>query len=145
MDGRLKVAIDNENDFAFFAELLQDAMGDSGAQCITEQIVRNETDEDWEEFVKPDLLIQFKQEILNVSETLSAAQEEELKEFFIENDTAQDLYSTLNQARLNIENVYKLSELPEDLDGLTLPMQEASAKYELYTQIQSIILQVLEF
>jgi len=146
IDGRVKIVINDENDFAFFAELLQDAMGEDDTQPLVDQLARKGADEDWEEFVKPDLVEQFHQEKLKVGEVLAKLQNEEETEIFIGPENAQDWYSTLNQARLHLENIHKVSEMPDDGLSSYEPHEiQVKMKYDLYTQIQSVILEVVDY
>ncbi len=147
MDGRIKIVVDDENDFNFFAELLQDAIGNDGTETLVNTISQSGTDEDWEEFVKPDLISQFKKDILTVSQTLAGVQDSTEKEFFISPENARDWYSTLNQARLNLEYRYKVSSIPPEVNKEELGLEtiQAGIKTEFYMQIQGLILETMEF
>jgi len=145
IDGRIKIALNGENDYAFFAELLQDAMSEEGVESIVDQIGARGTDDDWEEFVKPDLAEQFQQETLKVGEILAKAQEAQKMDIFIDSENAQNWYSTLNQARLNLENQHNISSMPEVLAEVEPEHLILKMKYENYTYIQSTILDLMEF
>ena len=147
IDGRIKIAITDENDFNFFAAILQDALGEDSPQSIVDQISKGKGDEDWEEFVKPDLVTQFKKEILTVGSVLAETQDNGLKEFFIEESSAGAWFSTLNQARLHLEQVHKISSFEDEIDeeNLSETQLQSLAKYDLYTNLQGLILETSDF
>ena len=146
MDGRIKIVLNDENDLSFFAELLQDAVGEGTAESLVDQIAGEGADEDWKEYVKPDLITQFKQEAIWVANALADVQEEEEKEFFIDTENARNWYSTFNQARLNLENGYNLSEMPDDPspENCEMDLLKARIRSDIYMQIQSLVLETMD-
>ncbi len=147
IDGRIKIEIDHSGDFYLLAEMLQDAAGDEQTTHLANHVGQHLDDEDWEEFVKPDLVVKFKQDILTVSNILAAAQDEQQKEFFISSEDAAAWYSTVNQARIFLEGKYELSELDEEYDPISgdPDLVEPFVKGRFYIQLQSLILEYLEF
>lgn len=122
--------------------------------------------EDWEELILPDIEDAFADarkrvesdldaveslptaEIIDLEEHPSAAQFAELRRLMIPLDHVEDWYSTLNQARILMNEAYDLAESDERLQfhaGESKSLDDETvllyAQYELYSAIQTILVE----
>lgn len=149
VDGRLKLTLENPEDYALMSMLLRDASDDGEVENLVNRIGKNSTEEDWEEFVKPELISQFNADLLKVSNTLKEIIDTDTADqtdLFISNDDCREWYSAINQARLSLEEEYTLSEVKYDYDPATLsPEQlEPLLRDNFYLFLQDLILNHLD-
>lgn len=147
IDKRVKLLLDDDGDYYLLSQLIQDASDSGNIEKLANQVGKNVVDEDWEEFVKPDLIAKYKSDVLKVNAILKKAHEEKTEEIFISQEDFQEWYSTLNQARLHLESSYNLSALNEHVDPKDVDpdLLEPVIKGNFYTHLQSLILEFLEW
>lgn len=118
MEGGLRVDLAEEGDWAIFRILLDDARGKSEDWLAKRLGVLMEED-DWEEYVVPDLADFFGEQIGVVSKALEDAEKKAdglAGELYIARDEGQAWYSVLNQARLALEGQWKLAEIEKQAE-----------------------------
>lgn len=147
IDKRVKLLLDDDGDFYLLSQLIQDASNSGNIEKLANQVGENVTEDDWEEFVKPDLIAKYKSDIIKVNALLKKAHEEKAAEIFISQEDFQEWYSTLNQARLHLESTYNLSSLHENVspEEVEQELLEPVVKGNFYTHLQSLILEFLEW
>lgn len=146
IDKRIKLQLDHDGDIYLLTQLVSDAVNDDDTDSLVNQVGCKMDDEDWEEFVKPDLISHFRDEIVKVSEVIQSAIEEKEKEIFISKDISREWYSTLNQARLHLEKKYTLSEVEDgfQLEDLDDELVDPAIKNNFYTHLQGLILEYID-
>jgi len=146
VDGRIKISLESQTDYYFFAELVRDAAGDEQAKALADQVGKHTDDEDWDEYVKPELIQGYREDLYAVVSSVGQYQEEGLEEFFIDDEVARVWYSTLNQARLRLEVEHKISEVPYEItpEECGEELFLALVKSEHYLKLQSMILDHFE-
>ena len=109
-------------------------------------------EEDWREFVEPDLDRLFSEARDRVIEDLAAAiRDSDLplpERIEIANDNSEPWFSVINQARLLMNEVHGMADASERFDPEVFGESEKGverilllAQYEFYTAIQSILLE----
>ncbi len=148
LEGGLRIDIERKSDWAILSLICIDAKGPED-HCLAEQLSQLSSshplseNEDWKDYVIPDLHDTFAKQIRDVAAQISAANQqlEEASSLLIKREQVDTWYGTLNQARLNLENQYQLSCLAEEeLDSL---VRSAKYRYEFYTLVQSWLLSVM--
>lgn len=154
MEGGLRVDLAEEADWAVFQMLLEDARGQS-KDWLAKRLGVLMEDDDWDEYVVPDLAEFFGEQAALVNKALQEAKEEAdglEGKLFISREEGQAWYSILNQARLALEGRWKLAEA-EAIQGdeaeeslLTDPQRfSALMRSRLYLLLQTRLLEfVLE-
>ena len=147
VDGRIKLFLDDDGDYYLLTQLISDASSGDNIENLVKQLGKNIDEPDWEEFVKPELITHFQKDNITVSNSIKKAYDSEENELFISKDDSQSWYSTINQARLHLEEEWNLSELKEDIDMTSLDqtLVEPFIKNNFYMHLQSLILEYLDW
>ena len=150
MEGGLRVDLEEAGDWEIFQILLRDARGQSEGWLARRLGVLMD-EEDWEEYVVPDLANYFDDQVTLVRRALEDAKkkaEGQNGELFIGRDEGQAWYAVLNQARLALEGQWKLAELErleedDDEEALLKDKQRLSAlmRSRLYLLLQTRLLE----
>ncbi len=148
LEGGLRIDADAAEDWIVLDAICVDATSLPGLSLydrLSEKMVK---DPDWEEFVVPEIRSQFSDEVTHVSRALSAAarDDDQIGSLFITREDAPIWYGAINQARMTLEHVYKLSDLDEfaELDELgDLGQEKLSAvvRGHFYSTFQSLLLE----
>ena len=115
LKGGIRIDIESINDWLLFDLMILDTT--SKKHSITDTICEKLKDnEDWNEFVVPDLNEHFNDQVGRVKKQL---REERSKcsdsgEIHINKENGADWYGTLNQARIQLEKQFSLHDLNED-------------------------------
>ena len=148
LEGGLRIDIERKSDWAILSLICIDARGPEG-HCLAQQLGQQSSthplseNEDWKDYVIPDLHDTFSKQILDVAAQISAANQqlEEAGSILIKREQVDTWFGALNQARLHLEDQYQLSSQPEEeLDSLA---RSAKYRYEFYTLVQSWLLSVM--
>ncbi len=147
VQGGLKITAASHDDWEYLDAICTDAESLPGSPVYDRISSRMKKDADWEEFVAPDIRSQFSDQIKYVTKSISSVpkSEEGSGSIFISKEDAMDWYGTLNQARMNLEYRFKISELGEirsidDLQGIESEMQSAVVRSHFYSDLQCFIL-----
>eukprot|EP00112_Aurelia_sp_Birch-Aquarium-sp1_P004303 Seg14856.2 transcript_id=Seg14856.2/GoldUCD/mRNA.D3Y31 product="hypothetical protein" protein_id=Seg14856.2/GoldUCD/D3Y31 len=147
LEGGLRIDADSLNDWMLLELICTDAANLPGAPLYDRLSSQMEKDEDWEEFVEPDIKNQFSEQITYVSRAISSAprDEEHAGSVHITKDDAMQWYGALNQARMSLEHQHDLSKVvdavdEEDIDQLEPHLQGALIRGRFYTTAQSLLL-----
>lgn len=148
MEGGLRVDIQDPTDWLMLRQLLEDALDrEVGlAQALGEGVGEPEILEDWREFVLPELEQEFTGAVARVGTVLTtAAQQCEGPTgcLWITREDGFHWYSTLNQARLAIEERYRFGDRARDDLELLDDTARQSAWYrsQFYSALQGLLLQ----
>ncbi len=147
LDGRVKIALNNDGDYYLLTQLISDASDDDKIEKLASQFGESMLDEDWDEFVKPELISNFQTDILTVSNILKKMHDSGVKELYISKEESHAWYSTINQARLHLEENWNLSELTEDfsMENTNPELLEPCIKNNFYMHLQSLILEFVNW
>lgn len=147
LEGGLRIDADSLTDWMILELICADASSLPGPPLydqISSKMVQND---DWKEFVVPDIVTQFDEQISYVSRAISSAprDEEHAGSIFITKKDAMTWYGAVNQARLSLEKQHSLSKLEdiitkEDLQDLDPEVRAAVVRNHFYTSIQSLLL-----
>lgn len=150
MEGGLRVDLEEEADWALFQILVDDARGKSEGWLARRLGVLME-EEDWEEYVVPDLAKHFTEQIDLVNRAVGDAKSKAdgpEGELYILRDEGDAWYAVLNQARLALEGQWKLAEIEhledfEENSALSGDQQRLSAlmRSRLYLLLQTRLLE----
>lgn len=147
LEGGLRIEAENAGDWLLIGALPEDAgSGDSGlAQRLGAQVTDEEVAEDWREFVVPDLAKAFSTDVEQVTARIAGARLDaggEAGPLWIPPDDADAWYSTLNQARLALEEQYSFGQT-EQAEPSEFPPLKRSAfmRSHFYCAIQSLLLE----
>ncbi len=143
LDGSLKLTLNHPTDRDLLTSLILDA-GAEGSQGLVRHVCQHMQDEDWNEYVQPDLLSKYQQDVATVTLQVKKVLDDESEELLIQVNDFRYWYSTLNQARLNLEELFKLSKIEEPLETIEYNRVEASIKSEFYMHLQSLLLDFLK-
>ena len=148
LEGGLRIDADAVEDWMVLDAICADAAGMPGESLydrLSEKMMR---DDDWEEFVAPDIRDQFSDQVIHVSRALSGASRNEEQEgvVFISKEDAPIWYGAINQARMTLEHAYQLSELEEfaeidELGHLSDEKLSAVVRGHFYSTFQSLLLE----
>jgi hypothetical protein len=147
-DGSLRLILEDENDWILCELLLNDARG-KGDDWLAKQMGLFVDEDDWDEFVVPEISQQYNGQIETVEKSLTAAKEraeDEEGELIIDKVIGEEWYGVLNQARLSLEGRWKLSaaeEKGEFDDQESADPEKASAFFRsrLYCFLQAQIIE----
>lgn len=152
MEGGLRVDLEEPTDWLLLRHLIDDACQreQSLAHELSEQIKEPEIQEDWLEFVVPDLQEQFASSLEKVREVMAKTVEEYdggSGSLWITRDLGYDWYSSFNQARLSIEARFSFGDAPkqEVLESGDPAKRSAYYRSQFYGAVQGLLLEhVLE-
>jgi len=150
MEGGLRVDLAEEADWAVFQMLLDDARGKS-KDWLAKRLGVLMEDDDWDEYVVPDLAEFFGEQAALVNQALQDAEKKAdglNGELYISREDGQAWYSILNQARLALEGQWKLAEVEglesEEGEAVLLADQQrlsALMRSRLYLLLQTRLLE----
>jgi len=148
LEGGLRIDADSLTDWMILELICADATSLPGPPLYDQISSRMEQNEDWKEFVVPDIVTQFDEQVTFVSRAISAAprDEDHAGSIFITKENAMTWYGTVNQARLSLEKQHNLSKVEEiiteeDLEELDSEVRAAVIRNHFYTSIQSLLLE----
>lgn len=148
LEGGLRIDADSLSDWMILELICADATNLPGPPLYDHISSRMEQNDDWKEFVVPDIVTQFDEQVTFVSRAISSAarDEDHAGSVFITKEDAMTWYGTVNQARLSLEKQYDLSKIDEienekDLDALDNDTRAAVIRNHFYTSIQSLLLE----
>lgn len=148
LEGGLRIDAEEKVDWSILSLICVDASNMPGSP-LADQLSQLESpnplseNQDWQEYVLPDLRDTFSSQISQVAEQIkNTVRDTQGRGSLIITPKQIDIwYGTLNQARLALEAEHKItSKEPEELQA-----QERSAlyRYEFYSQVQSWLLSVM--
>lgn len=147
LEGGLRIDADSLTDWMILELICADATSLPGPPLYDQLSSRMEQDDDWKEFVVPDIVNQFNDQITCVSRAISSAprDEDHAGSIFIKEEDAIAWYGAVNQARLSLEKQHSLSKLEEiiseeDLENLNPNVRAAVIRNHFYNSIQSLLL-----
>jgi len=147
LEGGLRIDADSLTDWMILELICADATNLPGPPLYDQLSSKMEQDDDWKEFVVPDIVEQFNDQVSFVSRAISAAprDEEHAGSLFIQKEDAMTWYGAVNQARLSLERQHNLSNLKditceEDLEELEPELRAAVIRNHFYNSIQSLLL-----
>jgi len=147
LDGGLRIDAESAHDWLLLEMICTDAASLSESPLTERLAAHMETNEDWDEYVTPDLKTQFSEQIAHVSRAISIAEKDHelVGHLHIQKSEADTWFGAINQARLSLEAQYQLSNYqhPEEIDDQSPFIQSTFARYELYSQIQFCLLEYL--
>ena len=146
LEGGLRIDADDEGDWELLRYIISDANS-----CQTDLASRlgglmtdEEFSEDWEELIVPDLREEFQDELAQIGASIESAifnADYGPGPIWITPDDAYPWYSSLNQARLALEEIHHFG--PEDTaNPLNMDPNEQAAfiRSGFYSDIQSLLL-----
>ncbi|GAA5494624.1 hypothetical protein SAMN02745181_3097 [Rubritalea squalenifaciens DSM 18772] len=147
LEGGLRIDADNPHDWLILEMICTDAANMPG-KCLPDRLSAfMETDDDWDEFVTPELRDQFASQIVHVSKAISSAEKENdlTGSLFIQAADAETWYGAINQARLSLEAQFRLSNYTdeEEIDEEDTHILAAYVRNQFYSSMQSILLEYL--
>ena len=148
LEGGLRVDAENSHDWAVLRSIVADAGAVNGVDLASRlgALISEEAGaEDWEEYVVPDLREGFQDELAQVGANIESAIFEVdggPGPIWISREDAFSWYSSLNQARLSLEEIFHFGA-DEDLDPASLPPAQRAAfiRSRFYSAIQTLLLE----
>ena len=146
LGGGLKVEAEVPGDWDVLRCIVLDARG--GDEDLADRLVRRmeepELEDDWGEFVVPDLQEQFDAQISEIEQVIEGAAEEAGEgagAIFIGRDDIFLWFSALNQARLGLEERYGFGPVTDpDLEAMNPARRSGFLRGRFYTAVQGIML-----
>ncbi|MGD7652164.1 MAG: hypothetical protein ACQCXQ_03045 [Verrucomicrobiales bacterium] len=144
LEGGLRIDAEGAGDWALLDALAGDAGQSDLARRLGELVTEDEVAEDWREFVVPDLADAFSKDVELVAKRITAAKAGcggEEGPLWITRDDGDAWYSTLNQARLELEEHYRFGP-SEMIDPAEFAPEKRLAfmRSQFYCAIQSLLL-----
>lgn len=147
LQGGLRIDTEDPDDWGLLQCIIEDAKGPGPdlAARLGGLMGDEAAGEDWREYVVPDLRDGFHDALNRVNDSIEAAianAKGEAGPLWITPEDAYPWYSSLNQARLAIEEHFHFGpgELP-DLHGMSPEGQSAFIRSRFYCAIQSLLLE----
>jgi hypothetical protein len=146
IEGGIRIDPETDEDWHILRAIALDAGGqDIDLAHRLGQLITNEAvAEDWQELVVPDLREMFMDDINHIQASIEAASafpRDGENPIWITPDDASRWYSSLNQARLALEEQYHFGQNPEsDPANLTPLRHEALLRSHFYCALQGFIL-----
>ena len=148
LEGGLRIDAESLHDWMVLELICADAARLPGGPLYDSLSSRMTKDDDWKEFVMPDIVTQFDEQITFVSRAISSAPREDdhSGSLFITKENAMTWYGTVNQARLSLEKQFNISiiddlETEDDLTKIDQETQAAIFRNQFYSSIQSLLLE----
>jgi len=140
LEGGLRIDVETAFDWMLLRCIPADARGAKVelADRLGELMRSDQGEEDWRDYVLPDLRSQFDGQISLIEKALDQPGEEPAEIVILRAD-GERWYGALNQARLALEARYHFNE-DEDPDTLTPGKRTAWYRYNTYQRIQSLLL-----
>ena len=146
LEGGLRIDAEEADDWLLLSGVTEDAIScdEKLARRLGKRITDEEVAGDWREFVEPGLDEEFSVSVVFVATRIAAARVDsggEAGPLWITVDDASHWYSTLNQARLALEERYRFGP-GEAIDPNSLPPEQRSGFFrsQFYCAIQSLLL-----
>jgi hypothetical protein len=146
LEGGLRIDAESPVDWHVLMAIVHDARsaGEDLADRLGGLINEDAGAEDWQEFVVPELREGFDDQLRSVAEAIGAAMhkaEDGIGSVRIRRTDGPIWYGAINQARLALEDLHKLSAgMPETLDEeQSLEWRSASARSYLYGKLQHFL------
>lgn len=148
LEGGLRIDAEDLEDWELLRFVIMDAksrVGSDLADQLGALVTQEEVAEDWAEYIVPDLREAFHDEVSHVEAALEAAMHKanhEAGAIWITPEDAFQWYSTLNQARLALEDQFHFG--PSDLlEPLHVDPEERDGflRSKFYCAIQSLLLE----
>ncbi len=147
LEGGLRIDTEDASDWELLRSIITDANGggDDLASRLGDLISDDAGAEDWQEYVVPDLREGFQDELAQVGASIESAifhAEGGAGPIWITPDDSFPWYSSLNQARLSIEEHFHFgpSETINPI-GLTPEQRAAFIRSKFYCAIQGLLLE----
>ncbi len=146
IEGGLRIDPETAEDWHILRAIAMDANGHGIdlASRLGGLITDEKIAEDWQDIVVPDLRESFMDDLNHIQASIEAAAafpKEGESPIWITPDDAFNWYSSLNQARLSLEEKYHFGPDPEsDPANLTPLRHEALIRSHFYSALQSFIL-----
>ena len=146
IEGGLRIDPENEIDWHLLRSIILDASASNHdlAGRLGDLISHERISEDWQDNVVPDLRESFSDDLHHVYaaiETASAFPKDNETPIWISPTDAHKWYSSLNQARLELEEIYHFGQEPEsDSKNLKPIRRDALLRSRFYCGLQSVIL-----
>ena len=146
----LAIDVEQPHEGELFKTLLEDAIGsqNQGNQSLAESLsLWMANDEDWQEFVVPELDEFFALQIQNVRDELVPIFSKEFPcRLLLSEDVADAWFGCLNQARIQLENRYELSIFEPEDDFMSEESEfdikhAAYMRNEFYSMLQGALLE----
>ncbi len=152
LDKGLRIDVDSPTDWQVLEMICTDAASQGGTTLAESLADFMEDDADWAELMTPELHQQFNEQITHVSKAISSAKKENdlTGTVSIKHEDADIWFGAINQARISLENRFKLSEVeeqyqdnidPEDISDPAL--LSAIIRYDFYSRIQTIMIEYI--
>ena len=141
LKGGLRIDVETPVDWMVLRCIPHDARagGLDLADRVAAPMADDDGAEDWQDFVLPDLREGFNTQLAAIEATIEAAgSDDEPGEVFILKEEAELWYGGLNQARLALEERYKLSDAA--LPDMTPGKRSAWFRSQFYLHVQSLLL-----
>ncbi len=140
LDGRLRIDLESEADALVLMSIVADAGGRvSELSEDVAGVMPGELEEDWQEFVMPELRVRFGGQIAHVAQQVSPLSEGDT--LFIGGDEAEEWFGTLNQARLALEARYHFAS--RGAGEADTEVRSAGIRSRFYLMLQGLILDFL--
>lgn len=147
LEGGLRIDTEDPADWALLHHIAYDAISyeEPLANRLGALVTDHDVEDDWREFVVPDLEQEFSSALIQVTNAIKLAESqhpEETGALWITKDDGFAWFSALNQARLSLEEQYQLGA-SEHVDPQELTPEERSAflRSQFYSAIQGLLLE----
>lgn len=147
LDGGLRIDAESATDWLVLEMICTDAANLPGKPLTERLAAFMKTDDDWKEFVTPDIQNTFNEQITHVSKALCIAEKDQdlIGSLYIKKEEADTWFGAINQARLSLEAQYRLSAYDgdEEIDPTQTHIKSAQIRYEFYNSLQTLLLEYL--
>lgn len=147
LDGGLRIDAETSSDWLVLEMICTDAANMPGKPLTDRLASHMETDEDWEQFVTPDLRNHFSDQIAHVSQSISSAEKDEdlVGSLYIQKADAETWFGAINQARLSLEAKFRFSNYHDEseIDPKDKHIRAALIRNHFYNSLQSLLLEYL--
>jgi hypothetical protein len=137
LDGRIRIDVEDALDLLVLRSIVADAGRDDDLADELAAAMDSEVRDDWDDYVLPDLRLQFQQQLRTVLDALGEVYPGGT--LFIDSGHAADWFGALNQARLTLEDRFDLSAF-EDEDPPEKEARSAKVRSRFYQMLQGLLL-----
>jgi hypothetical protein len=147
LEGGLKIDTEDASDWELLYAIIRDANGCEAdlASRLGGSISEEAGNQDWQDYVVPDLREEFQDALNQVSAAIDSARfraHSEAGPLWITREDAFLWYSALNQARLALEDQYHFDALDQaSVASLTPEQFAAYIRSDFYSHIQGLLLE----
>lgn len=145
LEGGLRIDVESHMDWMLLERMCSDAA--SASQPLDEKLACHvDANEDWEEFIKPELKSYLSEQLRTISVAITSASRDidGRGSLFIQQKAGMEWYGALNQARIALEELHNLSKFdlldPEDIVKESSATRSALIRNQLYQQLQGALL-----